>query len=1078
MSTQPASATSPPAQAVAPTLTPPPPGALLRECEAACAQAEAAMREVQRLHSTYGSFLQTVHLNQSLSGVLVNELRRIIGEESFRQICMELSAALGHHGQGEALLRQNFYSILRLKDGEGKNPLEQIQEHYNNQLALHNAIVQIHQFQVIQQKCDDAQPPPNPTYAQSSAYIALLHREAAHRRSLTPMASAALSTAPTLQGNIAHLQATREQQAAFQLHATRHIASLEMHACHGPAMYGEFQNHFALEELKAFLADPSKDNTSVFRKYKQMPLDVQTLLAELVWCVSHQPEGDPLFGEHRLQENMRQLHHIQNVDGVNVIDQLLTHYARKIKLRKQSSAMQERSKEIDLFISGSNSPRRNTAAQRVGTNPAAYKEWIDLLLADFDRLSEGAKSGLAYQVWYQHGGRHNPQFGSWNYGNERIRENPGCLYDKVDGQSILVSYKVALQTQIEQTARAITDSDDKILRARLRGATAIPKAPIAVSTQPLVAQSSDLLRHLPRALRVAHITAELAGVASVGGLGGAVKGMARSMSQDPFNSMVIMPLYRGGPIKAEIINKMEATRYRVKDHAERIPIKTCIIDGICCYFIDYPKYFTITPKFDGSAGNLYECGNDHQKQRRWTLFSKAAADLCSLLSQESAMGPLLVHCHDGQTALTAKCMKEHNLQQWNAGQTPPVVLTLHNTAEPNAYPADKTYLLRHVNLPQHPINPVVEALEGRSADMITTVSPQFGLEVQTHNRDFGNGMDRSFKQAAATGIFYGICNGSSGCGPEDNRQLKTWQSALPSLGGDITVDLSYGVNSSDAEMASKLQRIRRELCGYLEGRGIGDPIYAKLDPKKPIIMYLGRYDEKQKGIGWLPQIMEETLAAGGQFVCIGSDPDHNAARILREMRETAAKRYNNTGVLILEDRKEGDQFLHQKHFITLMRACAVAALPSSYEPYGLVQIEQHTLGGKVMASGTGGFVPTVITEGPNANGYLFERLDNWHSAEQSRRISATLARAIEDEKAQLAALFSGPEEECNRYMQQRRNIMQRALQSTWETTPPGAPLPSPRIQLDLVYAEAFRRRQAERGIQRCNLPIAAEVPSV
>jgi len=350
------------------------------------------------------------------------------------------------------------------------------------------------------------------------------------------------------------------------------------------------------------------------------------------------------------------------------------------------------------------------------------------------------------------------------------------------------------------------------------------------------------------------------------------------------------------------------------------------------------------------------------------------------------------------------------------------------------------------------MNSFIEGLT--SADIVTTVSKTYGKEAQLRNGEFGNGMHDHVKLAAFNKKLYGIVNGNSnGFNPAKDPILQNWTSVLPETHGQ-KVDLRFGPHLSNEELAEQTKKIQRELCAYLKQLDPTNPAYANLDPEKPIVMYLGRYDISQKGVDKFKLIMEETLANGGQFICVGTEPDDESKAILHKMKEIAKQR-NHQGVLILEDRKVDGQYVYQGVFGSLLRGgCTHAIFPSIYEPCGLVQGEFNRFKKKVIAPDTGGFPDTLKKEGPDANAYLFKRCDVWYSQEQDEAIKETLRTAIAQAVQEQRILYHGTPQERAPQMEHERRIMQNAIKSTWETTPDGS-LSAIRL-LELVYAKGFQ----------------------
>src|SRR5581483_1330266 len=549
----------------------------------------------------------------------------------------------------------------------------------------------------------------------------------------------------------------------------------------------------------------------------------------------------------------------------------------------------------------------------------------------------------------------------------------------------------------------------------------------------------------------------------------AVSGMVRAFGAK--DTRVVMPLYTNGPIHDDLIKQMKETDHEIWADGHRMRVMKANINGVRCYFIEHSA-FEIPKKADGvSSGNFYEGDYNHVRYR-WAVFQKAAADLCYNFSKKRH--PVqLVHCHDGQTALVPKFLQEHHPKEWMQGQTPVVHFTYHNNAEPMKYENEAVDILEKMGLPKESTNSFIQALQ--IADVKSTVSLQFGKESQMPQTEFDTGLDDSglqeyIKKAAFEKTLFGVVNGNTiNFDPRKDEQLRNWKSVLPET-KDKIVDLRFGPNSTAEELAENTVLIQRELCAYLKSLNPNDPAYADLDPEKPIFMYLGRSDTNQKGIDKLPLIMREVISRGGQFVCVGIEPHDRAKHIRWEMKEFA-KAHGNKGVLILEDTKVGKDFKYQGVFGRLLRAIAYPVFPSRYEPCGLVQGESHCYGRMPLVTGTGGFVDTIQTEGPNRNGYLFKRCNNWHSKEQDEAIIGTLAQALTEALNIQRALYSNDLGAIGPYMERAKQIMRNALNSTWEKTPDRS-LSAIRKR-SLIDAKGFQNLKLRGGSKNVDLAILA-----
>lgn len=1036
---------------------------------------QAAYEKAGELGQTierFKGFLNDLNTPELSSSFFIGAFKKIVSPEIYKTICIQVSLAIKNSADeryGERILSENFFEILRLRDSNGKNPLDKILDQYISQAETYRSIGAINGFTFYLILLQGAEEQLRTQSLSSNPNLFLrantLKKQASDWfNGLNPNAKEMLCKEVwKLDGEppefnygyriasndikvlldhkgkcivgdcLSRLETNKEPVFTFTTHF---VDSEWVRPSDSVETVKNVQRYNYLRDLKVMLQDPNRSGDSIGSKYaaaspklKENLKEVRELLCKVIAVCSYKSQADVNFGEDVLNKDPQWLAKSKNTNGVSVIDQMVSHYAAKIQFSRMEKEISE------LARTESHYPQRT----------------LDV----FNSMSDKVKEDLRCRVWHHHGGKSDPHFGGWGYGTRTIDANAHCLFHKVshNGPSILKEYQLELQDKCK-------NANAKLL-AGLERVKAIPQQPVDVSTKPLE-QEPGLINALPENLRVAVVTAEFE-PAGLGGLKPAVSGMVRAFGAN--DTRVIMPLYTNGPISEDLIKQMKETDHQILVDGHRVRVMKAKINGVRCYFIDH-SVFWIPKKADGvSSGNFYEGDYDHIRYR-WAVFQKAAADLCYNFSKKR--NPVqLVHCHDSQTALVPKFLKEHHPQEWAQGKTPVVHFTYHNNAEPMAYESDSsTHTLERMGLPRKPLNSFIEALE--IADVKSTVSEQFGKESQMPQADFGNGLHDFVKKAALEKNLFGVVNGNTiSFDPRKDTQLQNWTSVLPGT-KDTKVDLRFGPNSTAEELAQKTVQTQRELCAYLKSLDPNDPAYADLDPEKPIFMYLGRYDTRQKGINKLRLIMEEVINSGAQFVCVGLEPDDEAKHILWEMKEYAKAR-GNKGVLILEDSKVGKDLKYQGVFGMLLRSIAFPVFPSRYEPCGLVQGEFNCYGRIPLATATGGFVDTLQTEGPNRNGYLFKRLDNWDSQEQDEEIKTTLRQALGESFAIQNALYSGDMEAARPHMERAKQIMKNALNSTWEKTPDGS-LSAVRKRC-LIDAKGFQNLKLRGGAKNVDLEI-------
>ncbi len=758
-----------------------------------------------------------------------------------------------------------------------------------------------------------------------------------------------------------------------------------------------------VESLNIFnkrLGEFDLNNDQLFEKFQNLDAEVKEVILKTLWIAHFQPHHDPYFAENLLKANPKILLECKNSSGENLVVQVKKHYESKARLHTYCDS-------LTVFIGDSKWKSEEGQLQQ------------------FYSLPDFLQKKLAHLVWLEHGGRHNPHFGYWGYGEEQIKNNPAVLQSGYP--SVLDQCHQFLENELEHS---LTDQGvQKYFTIRT-----LPPYPISASVNNILDKKTDI-SSIPRK-KVAMVAAELSGVISSGGLAGALDAMARAYGVE--NVRIILPKY--DVIKGSLQNEMRIKdKYRIDFEGKVYNVFKAKIKGLSCFFIEDAEHFTIGLNKEGKPNNFYEGESDIAVKRRWLHFNSAATELSWKLYARGKIE--VVHLHDAQTAIISRLFINRDYLSWKNGNTPATVLHVHNNNVPIYFKYGDVKALSEIGLPQNEMMALVTGVE--CSEMVVPVSQQFAEECQSEQ--FGKEMQRFFKIAAMQNKVVGITNGNSEhWNPQTDSRLKT-------------LALNYWPN--DPNLVDKLKRVRQILVGYIH-----DHFRVKFDPEKPIFFFVGRYDSSQKGIDQLPVVLNQLLKDGCQFICIGTEPDAKADEYLKEMEEIAKV---NDGVLIIRDEKcscgnlKWQQGVGVTPFGPILRAgIDIGVFPSIFEPCGLIQGEMHKMGKLAVATKTGGFVNTIFTSGPNSNGYLFDRKSEWNSEEQREAIRSAISQAAEDAKSMLKTLYGDDETAMRPYIERMNKIMDNALKSSWSSTFDGSI--SPIDSLHAVYVKALENKH-KRG---------------
>lgn len=790
---------------------------------------------------------------------------------------------------------------------------------------------------------------------------------------------------------------------------TMYVYPEEVKLTDSPMIREDMHLLYQVQDFNNFLHDPFKvtDPHFLSRKFQELNPEIREALCKLAWISSYRPDILD-FGSKFIQRDFTLLLEMQDPSGKPILNQMVEHLAVKIQAQRELQQL-----EAFLQAAEQEPPLSKSALYRV-----------------FSKLDEPIQARLRRQLWLDAGGASNPRFGGARWARKAVKNNPLSLTPQVRKELSV------LQEKAQGTLSQAVD--------QFEAATAIPEDYI-VNSIATILNDPEVMESAPTQIQVAITTAEFAGVINVGGLAGAVQGIAKGLGER--NVHVIMPKF--DTLRDEIKPKLTPVARLQVQLAERVyRVFEATHNGTHFYFIEDDANFTVGYE-DGKPLNIYQhahgkMASDSALKRRWAAFQSIAAELIYKLSKEEENPVNVLQVHDAQTALIPSIIKARHPEEWLRGETPATVFTFHNNLCQQVYNPKQ---LEEIGLRKGIRNSFTQGLQ--DSEVVSTVSRQFAIEAQIPQ--FGHGVHEHVKAVASKGKLFGIVNGNTNdWDPATNTILKNWKT----LDGKI-LDLSYGPHTDLSELRLKQLTIRKELASHLAHHKL-----AKIDPEKPIIFFLGRYDSNQKGIDKLPIIMEEALANGAQFICVGTHPDDGAKKILMQMQKRA-KELENDGVLILQDRPHTDGRLFFQIVLglgPLMRAAVdIVSLPSSYEPCGLVQGEAHRFGKKALTTDTGGFHDTIITHGPKKNGYLFER-HKWKSEEQNEAIRAALRAAIPEAYEMVQALHHGSEEEAALYLEPMRNLMRDAIQSSWTETPDDSTDIPAIFQYDLLFAKAMKER--------------------
>ena len=452
-------------------------------------------------------------------------------------------------------------------------------------------------------------------------------------------------------------------------------------------------------------------------------------------------------------------------------------------------------------------------------------------------------------------------------------------------------------------------------------------------------------------LHVVHITAEMAPIAKVGGLGDVVTGLARANMCQGHDVEVILPYYSS--IEGKIDNFAHVMDFDVPKGSEtewdgvretRIDmVSTSMFTGTiggCNVILLRPAAKERMNLFVG--GRIY--GGSYNELEAYLYFCRASLECLRATGRD----PNVIHVHEWQCSAVAMLYWDLYHAQGML-RNAKVMLTIHNMDNTGECRQEE-FIATGLN--GEDFNTLEKAMDERTighnpermcllkgaivySNFVTTVSPTYAREALGGGGGF---LAKTLQKKRQH--FAGVLNGVD----ED-----IW---------DARVDPIIPASFKPGAMQGKA------LCKKYVQMGLG----MDVNPDKPLVVCISRL-VPQKGIELIKHAIPHTKDQGGQFVLLGSghsDPPFSA------MAESVYKNDQDVKLLIFYS----DPLSH-----LLYAAADIVLVPSMFEPCGLTQMIAMEYGALPLVRKTGGLADTVhdlddyAVPEEKRNGFVFEGAD-------------------------------------------------------------------------------------------------------
>lgn len=421
-------------------------------------------------------------------------------------------------------------------------------------------------------------------------------------------------------------------------------------------------------------------------------------------------------------------------------------------------------------------------------------------------------------------------------------------------------------------------------------------------------------------LNIVYLTSEAVPFAKTGGLADVCGTLPTRVADLGHRTTVIMPAFRGIRDSGLPIESTDFS-FAIPMSDQKLVgcrlLKSRLPDGdVTVWFIEQPQYFDRESLYGTSTGDYPD------NAERFAFFCRAAIQAIRRIGWTVD----IVHCNDWQSGLVPALMKsEPQPQPWMRRAA--TVMTVHNLAYQGMFPRESFQWTgvdwKHFNAGEFEFHNHLNFLKTGiiTADMVTTVSPQYAAEIRTPRH--GCGLQGVLQYVS--GRLIGITNGID---------EMVWNPAT-----DPKLDARYDVTNWLQGKRDNKQALQQRFSLHP-------------DPQLPLIGLVGRLAQ-QKGWDLIVPVLRWHLEQDRptQWIVLGSGD----AGYEYELKQLAAQYPSRFALKIGFD----DALAHR-----IEAGADLFVMPSHYEPCGLNQLYSLRYGTVPVVTPTGGLADTVVACNP------------------------------------------------------------------------------------------------------------------